>query len=270
MIGTALTARLQRDSIATLALGSADVDLQAAGAAEALSSRLRGDDALVFLAALPPDKRHDLATLMANLRMAQAVACAVASAGCRHLLYLSSDAVYPLDDGVIDETTPADPVDLYGVMHRTREVMLARALPAVPLAVLRATMVCAAGDTHLAYGPNRFRREAARSGTITLFGEGDETRDYVCADDVAGLIMRVLLHRSTGLLNLVSGRSYRFEYVARRVAACFAPPPRIVNAAPGGPVTHRRFDASAVTHAFPEFRLRPLEEFIGEIAAPGP
>ena len=218
VLGKALLARLQADGIAALGVGSSDIDLQGAEAAGKLQRLLKADDAVVFLSALTPDKGRDIATLMKNLRMAEAVAAAMAAVKCRQLVYMSSDAVYQFGNGTVDETTAADPLDLYGVMHKAREVMMMSAVPAEALAILRCTLVCSADDTHNSYGPNRFRRQAAKDGKITLGGEGRETRDHVSADDVAELVRLVLMHRSCGLLNAVSGRSHSFAEVARMVA----------------------------------------------------
>jgi UDP-glucose 4-epimerase len=265
VLGKALLARLKTDGIAVLGLGSSEIDLQDAMAAEELLALLRTDDAVVFLSALTPDKGRDIATLMKNLRMAEAVASAVAAVQCRHVVYMSSDAVYPFGNGTVDETTPADPLDLYGVMHKAREVMMMSALPANALAILRCTLVCAADDTHNSYGPNRFRHQAAKDGKITLGGEGKETRDHVFADDVAELVRLVLTHRSCGLLNAVSGRSHSFADVAGMVASKFEPPAKVSFAGGGGAVTHRHFDATALHLAFPNFHFRPLDEVVAEV-----
>jgi nucleoside-diphosphate-sugar epimerase len=178
---------------------------------------------------------------------------------------MSSDAVYRFGLGMVDETTPADPLDLYGVMHKAREVMMMSAVPANALAILRCTLVCAADDTHNSYGPNRFRRQAAKDGKIMLGGEGKETRDHVFADDVAELVRLVLLHRSFGLLNAVSGRSHSFGEVAHLVAATFVPPAEVSFAGGGGLVTHRHFDATALHQAFPNFHFQPLEAVVAEV-----
>jgi UDP-glucose 4-epimerase len=265
VLGKALLARLTTDGITVLGLGSADIDLQGAEALEKLQGMLKPDDAVVFLSALTPDKGRDIAALMKNLRMAEAVAGAVAAVKCRQLVYMSSDAVYRFGTGTVDETTPADPLDLYGVMHKAREVMMMSAVPANALAILRCTLVCAADDTHNSYGPNRFRRQAAKDGKITLGGEGKETRDHVFADDVAELVRLVLLHRSSGLLNVVSGRSHSFGEVAHLVAATFVPPAEVNFAGGGGAVTHRHFDATALHQAFPNFHFQPLEVVVAEV-----
>jgi UDP-glucose 4-epimerase len=265
VLGKALLASLKADGIAALGVGSRDIDLQAPDAAEKLKNLLKPDDAVVFLSALTPDKGRDIATMMKNLRMAEASAAAFAAVKCRQLVYMSSDAVYQFGVGAVDETTPADPLDLYGVMHKAREVMMMSAVPADALAILRCTLVCAADDTHNSYGPNRFRRQAAKEGKITLGGEGKETRDHVFADDVAELVRLVLLHRSAGLLNAVSGSSYSFAEVAHIVAASFDPPAEVSFAGGGVALTHRHYDATALHQAFPNFHFQPLEAVVAEV-----
>src|SRR5262249_44798925 len=120
--------------IATLALGSRDVDLAEPDGGARLAARLEPQDALVFLATLTPDKGRDSKTLMRNLAMGRAVCAATQAVELSHLVYASSDAVYSLDTSLISEDTPSAPPDLYGAMHRTRELMLAAEAKA-PLAI---------------------------------------------------------------------------------------------------------------------------------------
>lgn len=260
VIGRPLCQLCGAERVPLLPLSSAELDLLAADAAERLAGELRAGDSLVFLSALTPDKGRDIATLMKNLRMAEAVCGALARRPVAQIIYMSSDAVYPFGQAPVSEATPADPSDLYGVMHKAREVMVAGAAKDVPLAVLRCTMVIAAHDTHNSYGPNRFRRLARSEGRITLGGAGEETRDHIDADDVARLVLEVARHRSTGMLNLATGSSHSFDSVARKVAARFDPPAEVVHSERRAAVTHRHFDPTALHLAFPSFRFRPLEE----------
>ena len=150
-------------------LSSRDVDLADAAAAGALAERLHPHDVVVFLAALTPDKGRDSGTLMRNLAMARAVCEATRRVQIAQLIYASSDAVYSFATTLISEDTPAAATDLYGAMHRTRELMLASEAKA-PLAILRLTAIYGAGDTHNSYGPNRFLRQALGDGRVALFG----------------------------------------------------------------------------------------------------
>jgi len=263
-IGAALVEALTAAGTPVLAPGSNELDLGAADAADRLAGMLRPDDSLVVLAALTPDKGRDIATLMRNLRMGEAVCGAVGRVPVAHVIYMSSDAVYPFTTGRITEETPAACTDLYGVMHRTREIMFESAVKG-PLAILRSTLVYGAADTHNSYGANRFRRLALKDGKITLGGGGEETRDHLFVDDAVAVLTALLRRRTAGLANLATGRSVTFDELARMVAAQCTPPAEVIHTARTSPVTHRHFDVTALHKAFPEFRFTPLEEGIARV-----
>lgn len=252
-IPRALAAKLTADKVPFITVGSAQLDLSAADAGAQLAALLQPGDAVVMTAALTPDKGRDTGTLMKNLRMAESVAIALAAKPAAHFVYLSSDAVYDWRHPLISEATAPSPTDLYSTMHLTREQVLAAATAAakVPYAILRPCAVYGPGDTHNGYGPNRFVRTALAEGRIRLFGAGEETRDHVFIDDVSAVIALALNHRSTGVLNVVSGGSTTFAAVAELVAG-LCPQSVTIEALPRtGPVTHRHFDPTARMRAFP-------------------
>jgi nucleoside-diphosphate-sugar epimerase len=258
-IGRALRAGLQKDAVEAVALGSRDIDLTAPAAEDRLVAVLKPTDTVVMLSALTPDKGKDSATLMKNLAMMQNLCAALQKAGCAHLVYVSSDAVYGPGPARVSEETPAAPQDLYGVMHLARELM-ARALAKTPLLILRPTAVYGAGDTHNGYGPNRFLRSAQKEGRIQLFGAGEETRDHIHVDDVAAITCRCLEHGSTGVLNLATGRSVSFLEVAGLIAKQGAGKAEIVKTPRANPITHRHYDVTSLIKAFPHHRFITLEE----------
>jgi nucleoside-diphosphate-sugar epimerase len=258
-LGRTLAARLRTAGIATLAPSSAELDLAGIGAQTALKALLRPGDSLVVLSALTPDRGRGLNTFMANLRMIENLCAVLVEAAPAQVVYFSSDAVYPLGAGLVDEDSPAAPADLYGVMHRSRELMLTQVLGG-ELCILRPTLVYGPGDSHNSYGPNRFRRQAASAGRITLGGAGEETRDHIHVQDVAELTLRVLTRRSRGILNLATGRAASFMTVARMVAERFEPAAEVVCTPRTGPISHRAFDVTALHRAFPGFVGTSLEQ----------
>lgn len=259
-IGKAIQARLQEEGIATLAISSREADLTSPASVAQLSGMLKPADAVVMLSALTPDKGRDIATLMKNLAMMRHLCAALEQTGCAHLVYFSSDAVYDTAVARVNEATPAAPQDLYGTMHRTREIMAGNIK--APLLILRPTLVYGVGDTHNAYGPNRFRRMARKDGKITLFGGGEETRDHVHVDDVAALTLRCLQCKSTGVLNIATGTSTTFRDVATLVASQFGGAVKIIETPRANPITHRHYDITGLIKAFPDFRFIPLAEGI--------
>lgn len=259
-IGRAIEARLLADGLATVAMTSAEIDLVSPQSVALLAAFLKPSDTVVMLSALTPDKGRDAATLIKNLAMMQHLCAALEQTSCAHLVYFSSDAAYDAAVARVTEATPAAPQDFYGTMHRTREIMAGNVK--VPLLILRPTLVYGVGDTHNAYGPNRFRRMARKDGKITLFGGGEEKRDHVHVDDVAAVTLRCLQRKSTGVLNIATGTSTTFRDVATHVASQFGEAVKVIETPRANPITHRHYDVTGLIKAFPDFRFIPLTEGI--------
>lgn len=264
-VGSTIAAELTRNKIPTVAITRREVDLLQPVAIEQLTSRLARTDAVVFVSAIAPAK--NTAQLMANLRMAELAAAAFASVPPAHLLYISSDAVYADGANPVNEQSHVAPSTLHGLMHAARELIFHTEFKG-PLAFLRPTLIYGAADPHSGYGPNRFRRQATKGEPITLFGEGEEKRDHVAIEDVARLATRILMHRSTGALNAVTGISTSFHDVADMVAAQFRPTAavtRVPRSAPRPHLLHRFFDLTNCYKAFPDFHFESLAEGIARV-----
>jgi UDP-glucose 4-epimerase len=256
-VGRSVVRRLAADGVASLPLTRGEVDLLAADAVRKLARLLRPSDGLVVISAAVPARTP--AMLAQNVSMVEAVGAALAEAPVGHVVYVSSDAVYADEANPVTETSCCQPSTLHGMMHATRELLL-RASARAPLAVLRSSLLYGPGDPHNGYGPNRFRRLAARGEPIVLFGQGEELRDHVFIDDAAAVVSLTLAHQSRGVLNIATGVSVPFRTVAEMVVR-HAPTPVEIRTTPRQhPVVHRHFDILACLKAFPTFRYTPLEE----------
>lgn len=263
-VGGAISRRLTASGATTLALTRQQIDLMAADASQKLRAALKPNDSVVMVSAIAPAK--NVAMLMQNLRMAEAVCEALTAVPIHHLVYISSDAVYADDANPVTEESYCAPSTPHGMMHAARELMLKTATQS-PVAMLRPTLVYGAGDPHNGYGPNRFRRQAQRGEPIPLFGEGEEQRDHVSVDDVAELARLILFHRSRGALNAATGVATSFNRIAHIVAAQFgnkSEVQEIPRTIPRPHLAHRFFDITACRQAFPAFRFMPLEEGLAQ------
>jgi nucleoside-diphosphate-sugar epimerase len=153
------------------------------------------------------------------------------------------------------------------MMHAARELMF-RSEAKAPFAALRPTLIYGAGDPHSGYGPNRFRKQAANGEPITLFGEGEEKRDHVAVEDVARLASRILMHRSSGSLNAVTGVATSFCDIAHLVAGSFKPKAVVKHLPRPGPrphLLHRFFDIANSHKAFPDFHFERLADGLARV-----
>jgi UDP-glucose 4-epimerase len=256
-VGGAIASRMERDGVPVLRISRKELDLLASDAAQSLGKLLKSGDAVVAASAKAPCK--DSAMLIDNMRMARSMVQAIAATKVAHVVNISSDAVYADSAQPLTETSCAEPGSLHGAMHLAREVIFKNEQSA-PLAILRPSLLYGAADPHNGYGPNRFRRLAAKGEEIVLFGKGEERRDHVFIDDVAELAARALYRRSTGVLNIATGTVHSFAEIAERVSggrSAIRTTPR------SGPMPHngyRPFDIAGCRAAFPDFRYTSLEE----------
>jgi nucleoside-diphosphate-sugar epimerase len=267
-VGGAICKRLAANGVNASALTRKQLDLLSDGAAEKLANMLQPQDSVVMVSAVAPVKTASM--LMQNMRMAEAVCAALTTNPVSHLVYISSDAVYADDANPVNESSYSAPSTLHGMMHAARELML-RSSTAVPVAMLRPTLIYGANDPHNGYGPNRFRRQAEKREPITIFGDGEERRDHILVDDVAALVELILAHRSHGALNAVTGVSTSFSDIAHMVAAQFSnlvPVKSVPRPGPRPHLLHRFFDITDCLKAFPNFRCTSLADGL-EIARRG-
>ena len=267
-VGSQAAVRLEADGIPVLRLTRAEVDLLMDGAAEKLAGLLKPEDCLVVVSAIAPCK--NAAMLANNMAMMSAVCSALEQTPVAHVIYISSDAVYSDSDGPLSEDSVTAPDNLHGIMHVARELMLKSVMGETPLAILRPSLLYGLDDPHNGYGPNSFRRLAAKGEDITLFGEGEERRDHVLIGDVAEIIRLVVLHRSKGILTVASGEVVSFRDMADMVVAQFDKAVAIKGSPRKGSMPHngyRPFDISAARDAFPEFRYTPPAEGVSRVHA---
>ena len=264
-VAAACCSQIESLGVTILALPRTELDLNAPNAGELLANILKPDDSLLFVAAKAPVKTELM--LIENVQMASAVCEALKESPVRHLVYISSDAIYADSDAPLNEDSCAQPRSLHGIMHLTREVMLSNAYQG-PLCLLRPTLIYGSGDPHNGYGPNRFIRQAKNGEVIPLFGEGEERRDHVWIEDVAELTCRVLYHQSTGTLNIATGNVVSFREIAEHAKHLFSSKSKVILSKRSGPMPHngyRAFDPAVTSTAFPDFNYMPLSEGLHKI-----
>ncbi len=171
---------------------------------------------LIFLSALTPDKGKTIDTFNKNIQMAQNFLTIFDNnfSENNHVIYVSSDAVYPLSEENIKLNTLPSPTDLYSSMHLTREIMF-QSVFEKNLTIIRPTLIYGFGDTHNSYGPNRFFSQMIEKNEINIFGEGLDVRDHLYIRDFCNLINCIIVNKKLGVINLASGNSISYIDLAK-------------------------------------------------------
>jgi nucleoside-diphosphate-sugar epimerase len=220
-IGKNLCNFLSEKKIQYTAYSSEDINLLDLESVNKLKLISKNNYQIFFLSALTPDRGKDEVTLIKNITMIKNFFAYFPKENIYHFYYISSDAVYSLEDEVITDQTKPDPQDLYGLMHLTREKIVESHIPKNKITILRLTGVYGFGDTHNSYGPNRFIKSAIINKKIEIFGEGKDVRSHIYIDDLINTFYILLKDKISGIFCLASSKSYSFIEVANLIKSFY-------------------------------------------------
>jgi len=244
--------------------GAGDFDLTAENAWQYLAQQLTDATSLIVLAGIKRQAGDAYDSFQSNMQIAVSVAKAIESARPRRVLFFSSAAVYgeETNDTAITETTPVNPVSLYGIAKFASERILENAarIAGTSLLILRPPLIYGPEDTTNSYGPVGFIRTHIKAQPLTLWGDGSELREFLYVEDCCRLVIGLLENPRDGVLNLVSGQSHTFQDVIRALEQVsgktvdFSMKPRTKSKADNG------FNPSLLRSIFPDFQFTSLEE----------
>ena len=259
-ISTAIQLKLEKHLVPLILLSRDMIDLTIPQSIDQLSKLISSKDTLVFVAAKAPVKNEEM--LIYNLKMIETLCLAVKNKKINHMVYVSSDAVYSDSLEPISEESLKIPYNLHGIMHLTRENLIKNEI-SIPLAIVRPTLVYGEKDPHNGYGPNLFYRKILLNEDIQIFGNGEERRDHIFVDDVAEIICRVILRKSIGSINAVTGKLITFLEIAEKMIANAKSNSKIIKLKRNGKMPHngyREFNVNELKNSFPDFNPINIKE----------
>jgi nucleoside-diphosphate-sugar epimerase len=149
---------------------------------------------------------------------------ALVDIGCQRFVGVGTCFEYEAIDGILSETAPARPADLYGVCKHS-VAAIAQALSHV------SRMQAAWARVFLVYGPFDDRRRLVPSLTLSLLrGEvarmtrGEQIRDVLHVEDAASAIWAVATSAHVGPINIASGVPVTVAEIAGAIGAIVGRP----------------------------------------------
>lgn len=260
-VGSAIFDQLNQSNIPLLKLGKNDVNLLESNSHKILANYLNDKDFLIIVSAIAPVKNEQM--FNDNIFMINQVCKSLRLKKIIYVLNVSSDAVFKDSMGLINENSIKSPDNLHGAMHLAREIILNNCLNelSIDLAHIRPTLIYGKKDPHSGYGPNLFRRKLLENEDIILFGEGEELRDHIFIEDVSFLAEQMILNKSIGSLNAVTGDVKSFEQIAELMKTIFNKKIKIKKTKRIAPIPHngyRAFDSSLISRSFGDFKYTDL------------
>ena len=262
IISSNLQKILKQRGINITTIGRSKLDLKKKNASKKLKKKIKNNDVVVFIAAEAPVK--NIGMFINNIKICKTVCDSLEKKKIKHLVYISSDAVYEDVKRKISEKSNTLPSSLHGTMHLTRELMLKDKFKKI-LCILRPTLIYGPGDTHNGYGPNRFINLALQNKSISIFGNGEEKRDHVYITDVVNIIVKCIINKRLGIFNVATGKVYSFKYLANRIINLSKSKSKLIKIKRKGPMPHngyRPFNINLIKNNFKNIKMFSIENGI--------
>jgi len=261
-----------------------EADVAEAGALDSLCARFR-PEAIIHLAALvsvqesiaDPALNHRL-----NVEATEHVAAAAAKQGVRRVVFASSAAVYgDARELPIDEAAPKRPISPYGEAKLRSESILVDS----PSAVAGGCVVRCQRYFNV-FGPRQdpaspysgvisiFQKCYAEGRAPTIYGDGQQTRDFISVYDVAranalaATSMRADL--PSGVANICTGRATSLLDIVRIFSAQYPDvPPPVFAPARSGDIIHSLGDPARARAELGFEAEWPVERALTELIRSG-
>ncbi len=242
--------------------GRPTLDLRRRETLSLLDPHMGPNTVVIFASCLTPEHCKEPGGVTDNVAMAANVASYLEKHPVERLAYVSSDAVYPLIDAAITEATPLNADNYYALSKLASErlLQLASCAKRWPLLIARPSGIYGPGDTHNAYGPNRFVSSIVAERTLRMFGEGEETRDHVYVDDVCRVVAELVESGASGAFNVVTGRAVPFGTIVSILKELARFEFRVESQPRKGAITHRTFDPAKLRAELPNFKFTELRD----------
>jgi len=139
--------------------------------------------------------------------------------GIKRLVFSSSMAVYSsLRSGILTEDDPVQPDTCYGINKRACELHVLRAQERNGLegVILRYFKVYGPGHTGAL---TRMLNQIAAHGNVKIYGNGEQTLDYVHTEDIAQATVSAAFSPNAAgrIFNIASGKSYPLRSIIEQM-----------------------------------------------------
>ncbi len=268
-IGNCLQKYLQEHwvDIDVIGISTDEADLTNEKNVPMLSDYFNDMTAVVMCSMVKKEYGDNLDTYIKNVKMGMNLNRILEQSSVGRFIYLSSTAVYgeDIENINITEKVGVEPTSYYGMAKYALERLLNKVLEKKKessFLILRPPTIYGPQDRIQAYGPTGFIKKVMNGESVTLWGDGEELREFVYIDDVVDIIVRLLFSDYQGVVNAVSGQSYTFKQVLEIILNVFGSEVDINFRDRSKKKVDHVFNNQILFELLPEFKFTPLEEGI--------
>ena len=265
-IGTHLTRELQLRGYTVYPVNSETCNLLDRQMTIQFISSLPEECHVVFLATINKFVENSYSAMLKNLEMARNVAEAMATRKCGGLIFFSAVDVYGLKPPCpISEQTLPCPSNYYALSKLVSEhIVSALSTRQYPLTILRLPGVYGPGDTGRSL-ISKFSKLMRDGLPIRLADDGKFKRDYVHVLDLCSLVDFVIQNPLDGILNVASSESVTIMSLIELLQLHLGGIANIEHVGTDlDSAEDLVFDVSSLLNHYPDLRIRPVTECLGE------
>lgn len=198
-----------------LGYSSKDCNLLSSESIENALDKSTREDIIIMTSCITRLKENSLESAVKNMRMASNVGEFIEKNPINQFIFLSTCDVYGINPiQPINENLLPEPNDYYALSKLASEFILKKSCSnkKIPLLILRLSGVYGRGDDGKST-INKLVKSVILNKKITLFGDGEDKRDYIYVDDLYKIIKEGIKNQTNITLNIATGRSYSIKEI---------------------------------------------------------
>jgi nucleoside-diphosphate-sugar epimerase len=231
-------------------------------------SDLTLEDVVIVTAAITRLKENTFDSMVKNIEMAGNLSKVLLERPLGQLIFLSTVDVYGIHlrkNAKISERLIPDPDDYYATSKIASEFLLRKVCVerGIPLTIMRLCGVYGPGDKGNS-AITSFISRAFNKKKVSVYGSGENLRDYVYVDDIYKVASRSIEKRLNKTINIATGKSHSVLQIVKIIKSLF-PQDFEIEFRPMPAHAEKRienmvFDCSLLKREFPDLGLTSLEE----------
>lgn len=241
---------------------SKDCNLVSSKSIENALYKLTKEDVIIMTSSITRLKGNSLESMMKNVTMAENISKFIEKNNPSQLIFLSTIDVYGINPlQPINENLLPEPNDYYALSKLASEFILKKSCSSkdIPLLILRLSGVYGKGDK----GKSTINKliESAKQGKITIYGDGEDKRDFVHVIDIYEVIKKGIKNKINATLNIATGKSHTINKIVEKIKL-YCPKKFSIKYKQKKlkRIKEMKCDISLLKKTFPDFEPRGIEE----------
>ncbi len=249
----------------TISISSKDLNLEDTWQHECFTHDL-SESVLIVCSGLKRNAGETIEVFARNLKIAENLFRLTHTYRFKKVIYLSSCAVYGEDVAhpIIHEEIKLTPTSFYGISKACSEDLLKKSC-GDQLVILRPpTIYGSTGDTN-GYDPVGFLHKIQNRLLLSLWGDGEEKREFLFLGDLLKVISLLIDHHFIGTLNICAGISYTFRDIVSVAEDITHQKAKIENKVRSKDKVDHFFNSEKISKTFPSFKFTTLRDGLSAI-----